>query len=89
MTVRAKFKVADVVKTVGTFYDYTTKDNLEKEVYSVTLYAVADGTDENKEFFASTPAGHIQMNTVNAAAGLYFKAGDEYYLDFTKADSED
>ncbi|HXP50879.1 MAG TPA: hypothetical protein VN922_13040 [Bacteroidia bacterium] len=86
MTVRAKFKVANVEKSEGNFWDYETQTSIPKEVQTVILYPVCGNSDENNKFFASTPAGSVQLSTINAAAGNYFEIGAEYYLDFTKAD---
>lgn len=68
MTVRAKFKC--LFKDPG-------------ESGSVTLEAVIDGSEENKEFFSYTPSGRIQIGTVNPEAFKQFAPGQEYYVDFT------
>lgn len=72
MSVRAKFKVETVThNTSGA---------------SVQLVPVINGSEENKQFYKYTPAGSIQLSTVNAAAAEQFKPGDEFYVDFTKAE---
>lgn len=40
---------------------------------------------ENKQFWEATPAGDIQLSTVNPKAAEQFEVGQEYYVDFTKA----
>ncbi|MNK80464.1 hypothetical protein D3C87_1001790 [compost metagenome] len=50
---------------------------------TVTLDAVIDGSDENKEFFKYTPSGHVSLGLVNPATAEAFTSGKEFYLDFT------
>ena len=71
MSVRAKF----VVETVEDW----------NEGKSIKLHAVYDGSPENKEFFQYTPAGYIQLSTVNLAAAKQFEVGKHLYVDFTEA----
>jgi len=77
MTVRAKFKVQSVTEFAPT----GTERN-----GSIVLSAVVSGSDENKSFWKYTPSGRIEIQTINGAAIDQFKAGDEFYVDFTKAD---
>ena len=72
MSVRAKFKVETVTRNTSGA--------------SVQLVPVINGSEENKQFYKYTPAGSIQLSTVNAAAAEQFKPGDEFYVDFTKAE---
>jgi hypothetical protein len=72
MSVRAKFKVDAVEKNA--------------DGYGVTLRPVVGGSAENDTFFRYTPWGQIQIGTVNPAAGDQFNVGDEFYVDFTKAE---
>ena len=51
----------------------------------IMLRAVYSGSEENKRFFKYTPAGTVQLATVNAAAAAQFEVGKEYYLDFSPA----
>lgn len=48
------------------------------------FHPVVDGSEENKQFYKYTPTGVIQMSVVNPAIMETVKAGDEYYVDFTK-----
>ena len=47
---------------------------------------VYEGSAENKEFFASTPGLNLQLYCVNPEASKQFELGQEYYLDFSKAE---
>lgn len=38
---------------------------------------------ENGRFFQSTPGGQIDLTVVNESAMNQFKAGEEYYVDFS------
>jgi hypothetical protein len=87
MSVRAKFVVQGITITKDdTSWHYATGNSEPMDVYSVTLYPVTGGGDENKEFFASTPNGKIELNILNEEAAQAFKKGKEYYVDFTPAE---
>jgi len=72
-TVRAKFWVESVEQ--------------RGDVYDIALRAVYEGSEENKRFFKMTPAGFIQLSTVNAEAAAQFAQGAEMYIDFTPVKS--
>jgi hypothetical protein len=74
MSVRAKFRVTNA----------DPRD--EENGGTVYLEPVVDGSDENREFFKYTPAGKIELYTVNVAALDQFAVGDQFYVDFTKAE---
>lgn len=76
--VRAKFKVHSITKSAGW--------NGAKEMHTVKLQPVTSGSDENKSFYAATPGGAIELSLVSADVGAQFGIGDEFYVDFTKAD---
>lgn len=82
MAVRAKFIVNRVERS---FYGYG--DN-KKEISTVVLTPVSsqDPESENKKFWEATPSGEVKLGTINQAAADYFELGEEYYLDFTKAE---
>lgn len=44
-----------------------------------------DPASENAQFWKRTPIGDLRLSTVNAAALADLKAGDEIYIDITKA----
>ena len=75
--VRAKFTVIAIERSKA--YD-------GREVQTIKLRPVTDGSDENKEFFAYTPSGSIELGTVNAEAAGEFELGKQYYVDFTAAE---
>ena len=45
-----------------------------------------DGVDENNSFARWTPSASLEMTVNNPDLKGQFTVGDEYYLDFTKAD---
>ncbi len=73
MSVRAKFKVESV----------TNSENGG----SVKLAPVTTDSAENEAFFKWTPWGSIEIGTVNEEALRQFAPGDEFYVDFTKAEA--
>lgn len=79
MTVRAKFKVKSITLTPG------WREG-EGCLSQIILEPVISGSAENKAFFAATPLGKIEISTVNEKAAEEFNPGDDYYVDFTKAD---
>lgn len=71
--VRAKFKCNSVVNYEGS--------------KTATLNAVCSTSDENKDFTKYTPNGKLEISIMNdAVASSFFEPGQEYYLDFTKAE---
>lgn len=76
--VRAKFKVQEITRREGW--------SGIKEIHSIKLAPVCDGSEENKQFFASTPSGHIDLGCANAEATKQFELGKSYYVDFTPAE---
>lgn len=73
MTVRAKFVVQWI------------EDSAEdlKTIHMSPVYG--DGATENAEYWKYTPAGSIQLSTINEAASRQFTQGQEFYVDFTPA----
>jgi hypothetical protein len=78
-TVRAKFVCRSI--TQQQHWD-RSKGNL----HAVKLEPVTSGSKENEAFYAATPCGAIELSTLNAEAGQQFELGQEYYIDFTKAE---
>lgn len=72
MGVRAKFQVTAI--------------HGDKEK-TISMQPVYTGSDENKAFFAYTPAGSISLGVVNEEACKQFEVGKEYYVDFTLAEA--
>lgn len=54
----------------------------------VKLLAVTCGSKENESFFKWTPAGVIEMQTLNDEASKQFTVGKQYYVDFTPAEED-
>jgi hypothetical protein len=71
MSVRAKFKVEQVLHTVNGA--------------EVKLAPVVSGSEENVRFYKYTPGGSIHLATVNKEAAEQFAPGKEFYIDFTPA----
>lgn len=70
--VRAKFKVESVTKS--------------ESGSSIKLRPVTGGSPENEKFFKYTPFGEINIGTVNPEAAAQFEPGNEFFVDFTKAE---
>jgi len=74
--VRSKWQCQSVTKTKGW--------NGPEFMYGATFQVVTSGSEENKQFFASTPSGQLTIGVVSAD---YFVPGKFYYLDFQEADA--
>ncbi|MEO7959869.1 MAG: hypothetical protein ABIW76_24585 [Fibrobacteria bacterium] len=72
-TVRAKFYVTERVE-------------YPNSLFGVKMSPVINGSPENGEFFKWTPAGSLELKTINASAAVRFEVGKEFYVDFTPAD---
>jgi hypothetical protein len=76
---RCKFHCQSVTKTM-----HRQNDGTEKLLYTAEFYAVYDGSEENKQFFAMTPSGTLKL-------GVYkedlFLPGKDYYLDLSAAEA--
>lgn len=69
MNIRAKFKVIE-----------KTESDLG---FQVKMYPVTGGSPENAEFYRYTPAGQIDLTTINKSAADAFEVGKSYYVDFS------
>lgn len=72
MRVRAKFFVQ-------------SKTEIEGGRFQVALVPVTSGSPENEKFYYYTPAGKIELATINASAAEHLKVGAEYFVDLTPA----
>ena len=72
MSARAKFRV-------------TSKTVSETNGTSLAMTAVMGGSTENEDFFKWSPAGSLNLSTINDEVGKQFDVGDEVYVDLTKA----
>lgn len=99
MSVRCKFKVTSITKTMGSKPKLDAEGNVVKnerghaeyepcEMATVKMspvYANNDPKHENSKFWAATPMGSFEMGTVNAEAVAQLKLDDEVYIDITPA----
>lgn len=78
MVTRAKFKVESI----------TTRAHWQRDkghIGQVRLVPVGGDSEENKRFYEATPAGAIELGTINQEALAQFEIGREFYVDFTPA----
>jgi len=70
--IRAKFSVQQISRsTYG---------------HSVRLQPVTSGGEENRAFYAATPAGQLEMSGLKQeVVDLFGEPGSEFYVDFTPA----
>lgn len=80
MTTRAKFTVVSITRQQGWAG--------HKEIQTVRLQPVTGNSEENKRFYAATPGGAIELSAIPEAVGAEFDIGDEFYVDFTKANRD-
>lgn len=73
-TIRCKFLCTSMAKVVGW--------SGHEFLYSYDFQAVQQGSEENKRFFAATPAGNLKVQTVTSDR---FEVGKAYYLDLSLA----
>jgi hypothetical protein len=59
-------------------------EGLEGE-FTVQLFTVTDGSDENEQYFKYTPGGQCTLAILNKSAADQFEQGKEYYVTFEEA----
>jgi len=79
MNIRAKFRCIEIKKSMGGTYDERGR-YVPGVLHGYRFSAITGDSDENKRFFASTPSGSIELNSVRDDL---FELGKDYYLDFT------
>lgn len=79
--IRAKFYCTSITKSLGS--RWVDGKYEQAPVYNYRFQAVTSGSEENKDFFASTPSGSIELTAVRDDL---FELMKEYYLDFTLAE---
>lgn len=88
--VRAKFTCISSTRRQGWgLWDPQTQSGVTEKrfIYDYEFQAVTNNdSEENKLFFASTPSGNL---TLAAVRGDLFEPGQDYYLDFTPAESQE
>jgi hypothetical protein len=72
---RAKFTCTSVRK-------YKGWTGTSPFLYEAEFSAVTGDSEENKQFFGSTPTGSLKVSTVRED---HFEPGKSYYLDFSEA----
>ena len=99
MTVRAKFKVDAIDRSMGAAPVKLEDGSLKRdandrvvygpcEMHTIKMspvYSNGDPNHENTKFWQASPSGSVQLGTVNADAARQFDIGKEYYIDFTPA----
>jgi hypothetical protein len=95
MSVRAKFVCTGFTashtntfphRLAGGELDYNRPVPVEMRSVKLTpVYGNGDPTHENTSFWNATPAGSIELGTINPGAWQQFEIGKEYYVDFTPA----
>lgn len=76
---RAKMEVSNIVAGVNS-------ETLHFRAVSKSEAYPEDGADENNTYAMWTPTADLQMQVNNPALLGKFEIGEEYYLDFTKAE---
>ena len=77
---RAKMKVSSVIPNSGDSQTLNFHAVSKSEAYG------EEGLDENNTFSKFTPSANLSMLVNNPALMDKFIVGEEYYVDFTKAD---
>lgn len=72
---RAKFYCNSVTKSLHW-------DGTKRNLFTAKFNPVMSGSNENKQFFAATPSGSLELGQFLPDA---FEPGKEYYVDFTPA----
>ena len=91
MKVIAKFQVRSKSED-GSFSKQTIDGkthkyaNITSTVVMVPVYD-PDPQSENGRFYKYTPSGEIKLSVLNPDAAAAFEIGEEYYVEFTRAES--
>jgi len=70
--IRCKFKCVEATEVADG----------KRTLFNYKFFPVVEGSEENKKFFAFTPAGILQVSSVIEKS---FDVGKEYYLDISSA----
>lgn len=97
MTVRAKFKVDSIERTIlrrpvvnpasGKRDNWQLgQENVEMRTVKLSpVFGNGDPNHENTKFWEASPGGKLELNVINLEAAEAFGLGEEFYVDFTKA----
>lgn len=90
MSVRAKFKVTRVERSMGSREVPASEPGGRPtweptEIQTIILNPVysPDPASENHQFWQASPSGEIRLGTINPAAWEAFALDQEYYVTFT------
>ena len=86
MAVRCKMKLWTITRQRMTTYDYETQQNVEREANTLAFNVVTTGSEEDKAFWAATPAGRLELAIVNPEAVKALDLNKTYYITITPAD---
>lgn len=81
---RAKMRINSVKKNEDA-EGKTTQETLSFSCVAASNYP-EDGSDENNTFAKLSPSGSLSLTVANPALFGKFDEGEEYYLDFTRAE---
>jgi len=81
----AKFRVDSVQITGQSVWDKEKKEMVSKNGATVILHPVTGGSEENEQFFDSTPGGEIRLDIVNLDAAKVFVPYKNVYVGFAAA----
>ncbi|MDO8421554.1 MAG: hypothetical protein Q7S99_05280 [Parvibaculum sp.] len=84
-SMRAKLKVGFVQEHFYGAEGAKSQETLSMHAVSASKYP-DDGSDENNTYAKFSPGADLKINIANPALFGGFTVGDEYYVDFTKAD---
>lgn len=76
---RAKMRVSEV-------HQFDGSENLKFQAVGRNDGYPDDGSDENNTYAKYTPSAELSIRIQNPALLRQFHVGEEYYLDFTKAE---
>lgn len=93
MTVRAKFTVNSITRSMGSMPGPEKNSQgypvyVPKEMWTIKMspvYGNSDPNHENSKFWSASPSGSLELGTVNSEAVKQFDIGKEFYVDFTEA----
>lgn len=83
---RAKLKITNIVGYTGSDDDKMQLQVLHFSAVGPSGSYPADGSDENNTFAKWTPNAELSMSITNPALFDQFSEGEEFYVDFTKAE---
>ena len=89
MTVRAKFTITKIERSLGSVPDPENPGKWKQgplvSIHGHPVYGNGDPNHENTKFWQASPNGSLLLGTVNEAAAAQFELGKEYYVDFSPA----